>query len=154
MSSHTARVTWQRQPDEAFTDRKYSRRHKWIFDGGLEVPASPSPQVVPLPYSAEENVDPEEGFIASISSCHMLFFLDLMSREGFAVDSYDDEAVGELARLERGRHWLSRITLNPKVRYHGAAPDRVLEEEIHHKAHELCFIANSVKTEIITVLGD
>ncbi len=152
MSSHTARVLWQRQPDEAFTDKKYSRRHTWIFDGGLEIPASPSPQVVPLPYSAEENVDPEEAYIASLSSCHMLFFLALMSREGFAVDSYDVSAIGEMTRLERGRHWVSKVTLNPKVAYHGAAPSPQLEADIHHRAHDLCFIANSVKTEIVTVL--
>lgn len=152
MSSHSARVLWQRQPDEAFTDKKYSRVHKWIFDGGLEVPASPSPHVVPLPYSAEENVDPEEAYIASLSSCHMLFFLDLMSREGFAVERYDDSAIGEMTRLEKGRHWISKVTLNPKVAYHGAAPSPQLEAEVHHRAHDLCFIANSVKTEIVTVL--
>lgn len=152
MSSHTARVLWQRQPEEAFTDKKYSRRHTWIFDGGLEIPASPSPQVVPLPYSAEENVDPEEAYIASLSSCHMLFFLDLISREGFAVDSYDDSAIGEMTRLEKGRHWVSKVTLNPKVTYHGTAPAPEKEAEIHHRAHDLCFIANSVKTEIVTVL--
>ncbi|MFD2263920.1 OsmC family protein [Lacibacterium aquatile] len=152
MGSHIATITWQRQPTEAFTDSRYSRAHLWQFDGGVEVAASASPHNVPLPYSVEANVDPEEAFVAAISSCHLLTFLWVAAKRGVIIDSYRDEAVGVMTPGPGGHLWVSRVTLNPKVTYGGQAPDRAMEEALHHAAHEQCFIANSVKTEIVTRL--
>ncbi|TOP07235.1 peroxiredoxin, partial [Vibrio parahaemolyticus] len=96
MSKHTALIAWQRQANEIFSDNQYSRAHTWRFDGGLLVPASPSPHVVPLPLSVEENVDPEEAFVAALSSCHMLVFLSIAAKRRYVIDSYVDAAEGEL----------------------------------------------------------
>lgn len=149
MSSHTAIIRWQRVGDE-FLKGKYSREHTWHFDGGLTVPASPSPSVVPKPWSNAANIDPEEAYVASIASCHMLTFLYYAYREGFQVDSYQDEAVGSITKNEKGVPWLSSVTLSPKIIYSGAKlPSSPDEEHLHHLAHENCFIANSVKTEIV-----
>jgi organic hydroperoxide reductase OsmC/OhrA len=129
---------------------KYSREHLWIFDGGVAVAASASPSVVPAPYSNPANADPEEAFVAAIASCHMLTFLHLACRDGFQVDSYDDQAVGVMTKNEKGVPWVSSVTLNPKVIYGGPkspSPDAV--ERLHHLAHEQCFIANSVKTAVL-----
>src|ERR1700685_3313808 len=116
MSEHKAIISWQRtSPD--FLSGKYAREHTWSFDGGLTVAASPSPSVVPAPYSNPANVDPEEAFVAAISSCHMLVYLHLASRQNFQVDSYDDEAVGVMAKNEQGRAWISAVTLHPKIVY-------------------------------------
>ena len=151
MSSHTATIHWQRTTDE-FLKGKYSREHTWTFDGGVTVPASPSPHVVPKPWSNEANVDPEEAYVASISSCHMLTFLYYASRNGFQVDSYDDEAVGAMTKNEKGVPWVSSVKLQPCIAYSGAKlPTPGDEEHLHHLAHENCFIANSVKTEISVV---
>src|SRR5215470_18156843 len=149
MSEHKARITWKRtSPD--FLTGKYSREHTWTFDGGLTVPASPSPSVVPTPYSNPANVDPEEAFVASLASCHMLTFLYLAGRKGFQVDSYDDEAVGALEKNERNVPWVSTVTLNPRIVYGGdKRPTSEEIESLHHDAHEQCFIANSVKTKIV-----
>lgn len=148
MSEHKATISWKRTSDE-FLKGKYSREHRWIFDGGLIVPASPSPSVVPTPYSNPANVDPEEAYVAAISSCHMLTFLYLASKQGFQVDSYADEAIGTMAKNEKGVPWVSLVTLHPKIVYSGAKlPTPADEEQLHHHAHEQCFIANSVKTEI------
>ena len=150
MSEYFATVSWQRN-DQNFLNGKYSRGHVWKFDGGAEIPASPSPHVVPAPMSVEEYVDPEEAFVASLSSCHMLFFLHLAGRAKFVVDEYVDEAVGIMAKNEEGRMAMTRVTLRPKIVFaEDATPDREQLENLHHKAHELCFIANSVKTEVIT----
>jgi organic hydroperoxide reductase OsmC/OhrA len=152
MSEHKATICWKRTSDE-FLKGKYSREHTWTFDGGATVPASPSPANVPLPYSNPAHVDPEEAFVASISSCHMLTFLFVAYRQGFQVDSYEDEAIGHMTKNEKGVPWVSSVTLNPKIAYSGAkqpAPADV--QHLHHLAHEQCFIANSVKTEI-TVAG-
>lgn len=150
MSEHKATITWKRTSDE-FLKGKYSREHQWTFDGGLSVPASPSPSVVPTPYSNPANIDPEEAYVASISSCHMLTFLYLAAKLGFQVDSYADEAVGLLSKNEKGVAWISSVTLNPKIIYSGEKlPATDDEAHLHHLAHEQCFIANSVKT-IITV---
>ncbi len=119
MSQHTARIKWQRNIDEIFSDNQYSRAHIWEFDGGLQVPASPSPHVVPLPFSVEENVDPEEAFIAALSSCHMLVFLSVAAKRRYVVDAYIDEAVGELAVGENGKEWVSKVVLKPKVVFLG-----------------------------------
>jgi organic hydroperoxide reductase OsmC/OhrA len=148
MSKHTAIVSWRRTSDD-FLKGKYSREHTWKFDGGVTVPASSSPSVVPAPFSNPANVDPEEGFVASISSCHLLTFLFLASKQGFVVDSYEDDAVGTMANNDRGIPWVNVVTLHPKIVYGGQKqPTREEEARLHHEAHEQCFIANSVKTEI------
>jgi organic hydroperoxide reductase OsmC/OhrA len=152
MSSHTATIRWKRMSDE-FLKGKYSREHTWTFDGGLTVPASPSPHVVSKPWSNEANVDPEEAYVASIASCHMLTFLYYAYREGFQLDSYDDEAVGTMTtKNEKGVPWINSVKLQPRIIYSGAKlPTPTDEEHLHHLAHENCFIANSVKTEISVV---
>ena len=148
MSEHKAIISWKRtSPD--FLKGKYSREHTWTFDGGLTVPASPSPSVVPSPWSNPANVDPEEAFVAAISSCHMLTYLYVASKQGFQLDSYDDEAVGVITKNESGVPWVSAVTLHPKIVYSGEKlPTPADEERLHHLSHEQCFIANSVKTQI------
>ncbi len=153
MGEHTAIVRWSRGDDD-FKANKHSRAHEWEFDGGLKVPASASPDIVPLPYAVAENVDPEEAFVASISSCHMLFYLHKARDAGFIVNSYEDEAVGVLEAKAAGRLAITRVTLLPVVSYEGLAPSPGQIESLHHAAHELCFIANSTTTEITTNLAD
>src|SRR5207253_5786463 len=121
----------------------------WTFDGGLIVPASSSPSIVPIPFSNPAAVDPEEAFIASISSCHMLWFLSLAAARGFTVESYSDQATGLMTKSENNVTWVSAVKLRPKVKY-GAAkqPSPSDEHHLHHEAHEKCFIANSVRTQI------
>ncbi len=151
MSQHYATIDWKlTSPD--FLKGRYSREHTWAFDGGLSVPASPSPHVVPVPWSNPANVDPEEAFVASIASCHMLTWLFLASRAGFEVQSYRDEAVGVMTKNENGVPWVSAVTLNPVIVYVGRQPDAAENARLHHLAHEQCYIANSVKT-VITVAG-
>jgi len=148
MSEHKATIAWKRTSPE-FLKGKYSREHSWTFDGGLTIPASPSPSNVPLPYSNPAHVDPEEAYVASISSCHMLTFLYIASQQGFQVDSYEDEAIGAMTKNEKGVSWVSSVTLNPRISYSGEKlPTPVDEERLHHIAHEQCFIANSIKTEV------
>lgn len=151
MAEYFSKVIWQRQPEENFLDKKYSRSHLWEFDGGVVVPASASPHVVPLPYSVEENVDPEEAFVASLSSCHMLFFLDVASRESFVIDRYIDNAIGRMEKGPEGKVMVTKVTLRPEVTFvDDNLPSQEQIENMHHKAHDLCFIANSVKTEVVT----
>ncbi|WDE04349.1 OsmC family protein [Thalassomonas viridans] len=155
MAEYTAKITWQRASDEAFTDQKYSRAHQWDFDGGARVAASPSPHIVPLPYSVEANVDPEEAFVASLSSCHMLFFLQLAAKHKFIVDSYTDNALGVMGKNEEGKMSMTKVTLRPKVTFSGDnQPTLVQLENMHHQSHELCFIANSVKTQVVTEIQE
>ncbi len=150
MSEHIATVSWQRNGQD-FLKGKYSRGHVWKFDGGAEIPASPSPHVVPAPMSVEENVDPEEAFVASLSSCHMLFFLYLAGKARLVVDEYVDEAVGIMAKNEEGKMAITKVTLRPRIVFSPETqPDRKQLEQLHHQAHELCFIANSVKTDVET----
>ena len=150
MSEYSATISWQRGASEPFVDQRYSRAHEWAFDGGVRVPASSS-HVVPLPWSVAEHVDPEEAFVASLSSCHMLTFLWLVARAGYLVESYRDEAVGFMERNERGRQSITRVTLRPRVRFGGERqPDLAALERLHHQAHEECFIANSVNTVVTT----
>lgn len=148
----TADIAWAREEGVKFSDGRYSRAHVWRFDGGIEVPASASPHIVPLPYARAENVDPEEAFVAALSSCHMLTFLDIARRKGFIIESYRDAAIGRLEKNEAGKMVVSHVTLRPRIAYDGAAPDRATAEELHHRAHEECFIANSVKTRVVTEL--
>lgn len=148
MSTYTATITWSRG-DQPFADGKYSRRHLWRFDGGVELPASSSPHVVKVPMSDASAVDPEEAFVASLSSCHMLFFLDFARRAGFVVDSYEDVAEGLMAKDAQGRLAMTVVTLRPRIRFSGETrPTAGQLDELHHKSHEACFLANSVKTEV------
>lgn len=148
MSEYKATIKWQRSgPD--FIKGQYSREHTWNFDGGATVPASASPSVVPAPWSNPAGIDPEEAFVAAISSCHMLTFLYLASKAGFQVDSYNDEAVGVMIKNGKSASWVSSVTLSPRITYSGGkSPAPAEEEELHHLAHEQCYIANSVKTEV------
>lgn len=149
MSTYTAQVQWQRQSAEAFTDNRYSRRHTLHFDGGAVVPASSSPHVVPLPMSDAQAVDPEEMLVAALASCHMLWFLSLAARSGWVAERYTDHAVGEMARNAQGRMAMTVVTLRPQVRWAGAAgPDAAALAALHHDAHEACYIANSVTTDV------
>lgn len=151
MTDHQATINWTRIGDPAdFLRGKFSREHTWTFDGGVVVPASPSPSVVRVPYSNPESVDPEEAFVAAIASCHMLTFVYLAGRSGIVVDGYTDTAVGSLTKNEKGIAWVSTVTLHPRVLYGGdTAPTQEEEDSLHHEAHEQCFIANSVRTEIV-----
>lgn len=152
MSTYTATVAWRRGADERFVDERYSRAHEWRFDGGTVVPASSSPDVVRLPLSRADAVDPEEAFVASLSSCHMLFFLSFAAAGGLVVDAYDDDATGELGRDGRGRQAMLRVTLRPVVTWAGESPPPEVVADLHHRSHQACFIANSVTTEV-TVAG-
>lgn len=148
MSEHRAVVRWTFSGED-FPKGRYSREHSWEFDGGQRVVASSSPSIVPLPFSNPAGVDPEEAFVASLSSCHMLTFLDLARRAGHVLESYEDDAVGVLEKNSDGVRWVPRVTLQPKVRYReGTAPSPEAEQRLHRDAHHHCFIANSVKTEI------
>lgn len=145
---HTATVRWQRG-DARFCDRRYPRAHAWSFDGGLTVAASSSPHVVPAPMSDASAVDPEEAFVAALASCHMLWFLDLAARAGFVVDDYEDAAEGAMGRDAAGREVVATVRLRPRTRFAGdRRPDAAALAALHHAAHEACFLANSVRSEI------
>ena len=150
MGKYTATIRWQNDEGLDFPKGKYSRGHTWDFDGGVTVPASSSPHVVRLPFSREDAVDPEEALVASISSCHMLSFLWVAAEQGFVVESYDDEAVGTMGKNDQGRIAVTRVELFPRMRFSGdLVPDESQLDAMHHKAHEICFIANSVTTQIV-----
>lgn len=150
MSEYRANLEWKRSGAD-FARGRYSREHAWSFDGGVTVPASASPHVVPTPWSNPAGVDPEEAFVAAIASCHMLTFLWLASREGFVADAYQDAAVGLMSKNERGVAWVSQVTLHPRITWSGEKRPSAGElERLHHHAHEECYIANSVKT-VVTV---
>lgn len=153
MGEYTATVSWRRDGQD-FLSGRYSRGHEWAFDGGVSVPASSSPQVVPLPMSVAANVDPEEAFVAALSSCHMLVFLSIAARRRHVVESYVDRAAGVLEKNADGRLAMTRVTLRPEVVFDGEPPARDELERLHHMAHEQCFIANSVKTEVVTEILD
>lgn len=145
---YRATVRWRHASGD-FVANTYDRAHEWAFDGGVVVPASPSPTIVPAPYSREDAIDPEEAFVAAIASCHMLTFLGIAAKRRVAIASYEDDAVGEMTANVEGRLWVSRVTLSPRIAFAG---DRPTDEEIarlHHLAHRACFIANSVRTEIV-----
>ena len=149
MTTYTATIRWRRnEGDGEFTRGQYSRVHEWAFDGGHVMAASPAPGIVQPPYSDPAAVDPEEAFVAALSSCHMLFFLDFARRAGFVIDSYVDEAEGELAKGADGKMAMTRVTLRPRIAWVDEGPDPAALADLHHKAHETCFIANSVKSEV------
>lgn len=147
-SEYAAEVLWQRG-EQNFLDNRYSRRHLLRFDGGVEVAGSSSPHVVPVPFSDAAAVDPEEAFVASLSSCHMLWFLAIAGQQGFCVDRYHDQARGQMSANAAGKLFIARVTLRPAVQFSGARqPSREQIAQMHHQAHEECFIANSVRTEV------
>jgi organic hydroperoxide reductase OsmC/OhrA len=148
MANYTATVRWERN-DQRFIDSRYSRGHTWTFDGGVTIPASSSPHVVPIPYSDASAIDPEEAFVASLSSCHMLWFLSIAAKRGFCVDSYADDAVGVMEVDQSHRLAMTRVTLRPRAIFSGdRRPTQADIQTMHHQAHEECYIANSVKTEV------
>ena len=148
MSQYTAQIIWERG-DQAFLDNRYSRKHLIRFDGGVELPASSSVHSVPAPLSDPTAVDPEELFVAAISNCHMLWFLSIAARQGFRVDRYLDTALGVLEKDSGGKMAMTKVTLRPEVQFSGLRlPARSDIERMHHEAHEACYIANSVKSEV------
>lgn len=150
MADHLYRATtiWRRDPNADFARGRYSRGHLWRFDGGVEVRAAASPYVVPKSLTPEDAVDPEEAFIAALSSCHLLTFLDVARRAGAVVDSYEDDAEGIMEKDDAGRYWVSRVTLRPRIAWAGDPPSPEEVSRLHHVAHEQCFISNSVKTDV------
>ena len=149
MATHHATIRWFASPGEDFAKGQYSRAHSWNFDGLTNVAASASPHIVPAPWSNAAAVDPEEAFVASAASCHMLFFLDFARRAGMIVTSYEDEAEGLMEKGEDGKTRITRVTLRPRIVYGDVAPTDEMLDDLHHKAHEACFIANSITSEIV-----
>jgi organic hydroperoxide reductase OsmC/OhrA len=146
---YVATVRWQRG-EQAFTDNKYSRAHDLLFDGGAVVRGSSAPSSVPLPYSDAAAVDPEEALVAAASSCHMLFFLAFAAKRGYRVDSYEDPAEGVMAKNELGKFYIATITLAPRVVFSGdKKPDAAAVAELHARAHHECYIAHSIRAEIV-----
>lgn len=150
MSRYSARITWQQRDGDDFTGLRYSRVHRWDFDGGAAIAGSPSPQNVRAPYSDAAAVDPEEALLAAISSCHMLCFLYRAARAGYEVASYDDAAEAVLEATATGATpWMTRAILRPSIRFSGTKiPDDAAVAALHEAAHGDCYIAHSVKTAI------
>lgn len=149
MSHYKATIHWQRSDNEKFNDNRYSRKHMWSFDNDLDIPAAASPHVVPTQFTDASAVDPEEAFVASLSSCHMLWFLSLAADKGFVVEDYKDVADGILEKNQDQKLAMTKVTLQPVVTFSkSAVPDQKIFDELHHTAHEKCYIANSVKTKI------
>ena len=147
MAEYVATIEWSRG-DQPFLDQKYSRVHDWCFDGGAVVKGSPAPTSVPAPMSDPSAVDPEEALVAAVSSCHMLFFLAFAAKAGFVVDRYRDEAVGTMGRDDRGKTAITEVVLRPDIAFSGAGPDAAALADLHHRAHEACYIANSIRGEV------
>jgi len=154
MSTYEATIVWRRGKDEHFVGNRYSRRHEWLFDGGARIRASAAPSHVRPPYSDQSAIDPEEALVAALSSCHMLFFLWLSAQRGFAVLSYEDCAIGVRSEGSDGREWVTKVTLRPRIVFDGdKRPSTAEVDTLHHDSHESCYIANSVKTQVL-VEGD
>jgi organic hydroperoxide reductase OsmC/OhrA len=149
MSAHHATASWALRDGDDFAAGKYSRAHDLDFGHGLVVPGSPSPLVVPAPWSREGAVDPEAAFVASLSACHMLWFLDLAREAGFVVTRYRDAAEGTLGRVAPRKRGMTKVVLRPRIAFSGPEPTPGALAALHHEAHERCFIANSVTTEIV-----
>ena len=147
MGVYEAKVVWNRA-DQPFLDKRYSRAHSWSFDGGAVVPGSSAPSSVPVPMSDPAGVDPEEAMIASLSSCHMLWFLAFAANAGLVVDSYVDEASGKMGKDENGKRYLAEVTLRPFTSFTGREPDQAEIDALHHQAHDHCEIAHSVRATI------
>lgn len=152
--SYFAKISWKKKPNEAFTDRKYSRAHRWAFDGGVEMAGSSSPHVVPLPYSDATAVDPEEALVAAAASCHMLSFLAIAAAKKYVVATYEDNAEGIMGKNAEGREAILTIVLRPKIVFEGDKQPTLEEhEQLHHQAHRECYIANSIRSAVITELS-
>ena len=150
MGTYTATIKWKNDSPDTFTKHKYTRGHTWSFDGGIDVPGSSSPHSVRVPYSIEAAVDPEEALVAAASSCHMLMFLWLAAKGGFNIASYVDNAIGEMTKGDDGKEFISKITLEPVIEWTGEMlPTSQEIAELHHHAHEGCYIANSIKSEVV-----
>jgi organic hydroperoxide reductase OsmC/OhrA len=149
MSNYTATVVWARPPDAPFKDNKYPRAHEWRFDGGAVVKGSSAPSSVKVPLSDPTAVDPEEALVAALSSCHMLFFLAYAAGAGFVIDRYEDDAVGEMGKNAKGKTAIVKVTLRPKITWVGAEPGAEQLEQLHHRSHDSCYIANSVSADIV-----
>ncbi len=147
MSEHRATIEWRRET-AAFEYGTYNRGHTWTFDGDIRVPATAAPGNIPKSAAGEPAVDPEQAFVAALSSCHMLWFLHLACDAGYSVERYRDEAVGVMGKDANGRVAITKVTLRPRVRFGGKSPDASRHAELHQRAHEQCFIANSVKTAL------
>ncbi|WP_103070469.1 OsmC family protein [Aquimarina sediminis] len=146
---HSARIFWKKEPQELFVDGEYSRTHMWSFDGGAKLIASSSPQVVPIPMSDPSVIDPEEAFLASLSSCHMLFFLSIAMSQKYSVKTYEDNVCGTLGKNKKGKTAIEQIKLNPKVIFCGSKqPSMAQVVKMHDMAHARCFIANTIQSEI------
>ncbi len=153
MHRYEAKINWSRN-EATFTDNRYSRVHDWVFDGGIKVPASASPSVVRPPFSIAEAIDPEEALVAAASSCHMLSFLYLAAKRGFVIDTYEDNAFGIMEKNPQGKQAITRITLRPKIQFSGEKLPSASELSVlHHAAHEECYIANSIKSEVVVELA-
>ncbi|HZP12793.1 MAG TPA: OsmC family protein [Nevskiaceae bacterium] len=146
---YTATVSWTRRDAEKYTDNRYSRAHEWRFDGGATVPASSSPNVVPVPLSNPAGVDPEEAFVAALSSCHMLFFLFHAAKKGFVVDRYEDQAIGTMGKNAAGAQAMVEVVLRPRVAWGGTKQPSADElNALHEQSHHDCYIANSVTSTV------
>jgi organic hydroperoxide reductase OsmC/OhrA len=149
MSQYTATVVWTRPPDAPFKDNKYPRVHEWRFDGGAIVKGSSAPSSVKVPLSDPTAVDPEEALVAALSSCHMLFFLAYAAAAGFVIDRYEDDAVGDMGKNAKGKTAIVKVTLRPKITWVGAPPAAEQLDQLHHRSHDSCYIANSVSADVI-----
>lgn len=149
MAKYTATIDWTLKPGEDFVAGRYSRLHSIAFDGGITIPGSASPSVVPLPWSSAEAVDPEEMLVAALSNCHMLTFLHKAREAGFVVTAYRDLAEGVMRKTPEGKIAVTKVTLRPDIAFDGPAPDAEQLQALHHAAHEDCFIASSVKTQVV-----
>ena len=149
MHRYEATVTWRRD-GAAFSDNRYSRGHEWSFDGGIRVPASSSPAVVPEPMSLANAVDPEEALVAATASCHMLWFLSLAAKRGYVVERYEDAAFGVMGKVDGGKVAFTQITLRPAIAFAGdKQPDAAAIAALHERAHAECFIANSLRCPVV-----
>ena len=148
MASYTATIDWTLAEGDDFAAGRYSRAHTLTFDEGVTVPGSASPHVVRAPFSVEAAVDPEEAFVASLSACHMLWFLHLAREAGLSVASYRDEAEGLMAKNDNGKLAMTKVTLRPYIVFKDNQPSPRQVDDLHHRAHDECYIANSVKTDV------
>jgi organic hydroperoxide reductase OsmC/OhrA len=149
MHKYEAEISWKRQGAE-FTDNRYSRGHEWSFDGGVKIMASASPLSAPVPYSVVEAVDPEEALVASAASCHMLWFLSIAAKRGIVVESYTDKAKGIMEKNPEGKMAITRIILRPEIEFSiDRAPSAEELQSLHNSAHDKCYIANSLRSEIV-----
>ena len=149
MGTYRATSEWSLKDSEDFAAGRYSRGHVIVFGSGFEAPGTASHQIVGNRWSVAGAVDPEEMLVGAINTCHMLSFLHIAREAGFVITTYRDEAVGVMEKRENGEMWVSKVTLHPEVTYEGRQPTPADCEQLHHAAHQICFIANSVKTEIV-----